>query len=76
MSNAFSAPHPAVSGARTRALNLRAIDQLGIKRLTTDSRRVKRGDTFVAYPGESQDGRGYIARAVAGAANAVTEAAP
>lgn len=36
MSNAFSAPHPAVSGARTRALNLRAIDQLGIKRLFSD----------------------------------------
>ncbi|MEK7231849.1 MAG: hypothetical protein AAB115_07470 [Pseudomonadota bacterium] len=76
MSNALSTAHSAFGGARMRGLNLRAIDQLGIKRLVTDSRCVKRGDTFVAYPGESQDGRGYIARAVAGAANAVTEAAP
>jgi len=59
------------SGARTAGIDLRAIDQLGIKRLTTDSRRVKRGDTFVAYPGESQDGRSYIARAIANGAGSV-----
>jgi UDP-N-acetylmuramoyl-L-alanyl-D-glutamate--2,6-diaminopimelate ligase len=50
---------------------LRAIDQLGIRRLATDSRRVKRGDTFVAYPGETQDGRRYIAQALADGAGSV-----
>ena len=52
-------------------MNLHAIDQLGIKRLATDSRRVARGDTFVAYPGETQDGRRYIAQAIARGASAV-----
>jgi len=59
------------SGAKTAGIDVRAIDQLGIKRLTTDSRRVKRGDTFVAYPGESLDGRSYIARAIANGAGSV-----
>src|SRR4051812_16296523 len=48
-----------------------ALDQLHIKRLETDSRRIVRGDTFVAYPGETQDGRRYIAQALARGANAV-----
>jgi len=59
------------SGAGERDLNLRAIDQLGIRRLATDSRRVARGDTFVAYPGETQDGRRYIAQAIANGAGSV-----
>ena len=42
-----------------------------ITRLVTDSREVKRGDTFVAYPGEKADGRQHIAQAVAQGANAV-----
>ena len=46
---------------------------LGIKitRLQTDSRLVKAGDTFVAYPGVQVDGRQYIAQAIAQGANAV-----
>ena len=52
-------------------MNLLAIDQLGIKRLATDSRCVKRGDAFVAYPGETQDGRRYIAQAIANGATSV-----
>ena len=46
---------------------------LGIKitRLQTDSRLVKAGDTFVAYPGVQVDGRIYIAQAIAQGANAV-----
>jgi UDP-N-acetylmuramyl pentapeptide synthase len=36
------------SGSSATGLDLRALDQLGIKRLVTDSRRVKRGDTFIA----------------------------
>ena len=52
-------------------MNLSAIDQLGIRRLASDSRCVRRGDTFVAYPGETQDGRRYIAQAIARGAGSV-----
>ena len=52
-------------------MNLAAIDQLGIKRLATDSRCVERGATFLAYPGETQDGRRYIAQAIARGATSV-----
>lgn len=36
-----------------------------------DSRRLQRGDLFLAYPGERDDGRRYIAQAVAAQAAAV-----
>ena len=39
--------------------------------LTSDSRMVRQGDTFVAYPGEKADGRQFIAQAIAQGANAV-----
>ena len=52
-------------------MSLRALDQLAIKRLATDSRRVRRGDTFVAYPGATVDGRKFIAQAIANGARAV-----
>ena len=42
-----------------------------VTRLVTDSRAVRRGDTFVAYPGEKTDGRQYIAAAIAQGASAV-----
>ena len=55
-------------------MNLSLIDQLGITRLATDSRRVTRGDTFVAYPGETHDGRRHIGQAIArGAASVLWE---
>lgn len=49
------------------------LDALGVQvtRLVTDSRLVRPGDTFVAYPGEQADGRQFIAQAIAGGANAV-----
>jgi len=43
----------------------------GVKHLVADSRQVRQGDTFVACPGERQDGRKFIAQAVAAGANAV-----
>ena len=53
------------------AVNLHAIGALGVRRLTVDSRAVRPGDTFVAYPGESRDGRDYIAQAIANGAASV-----
>lgn len=44
---------------------------LGVRRLTVDSRAVRTGDTFIAYPGESRDGRDYIAQAIANGAASV-----
>jgi UDP-N-acetylmuramoyl-L-alanyl-D-glutamate--2,6-diaminopimelate ligase len=52
-------------------LDWKAIEALGIKRLTNDSRAVRPGDTFVAYPGQSRDGREFIPQALAGGAASV-----
>lgn len=41
-------------------------------RLVSDSRQVQAGDTFIAYPGETVDGRNFIAQAIEkGAASVV-----
>jgi UDP-N-acetylmuramoyl-L-alanyl-D-glutamate--2,6-diaminopimelate ligase len=40
-------------------------------RLASDSRRVRRGDVFFAYPGEASDGRSFIRSAVENGAAAV-----
>ena len=52
---------------------LEQLDRLNVPvtRLVTDSRAVRQGDTFVAYPGEKTDGRQFIAQAIAQGANAV-----
>jgi len=52
---------------------LEQLNKLNVKitRLVTDSRAVRQGDTFVAYPGEKTDGRQFIAQAIAQGANAV-----
>ncbi|MCR4298436.1 MAG: UDP-N-acetylmuramoyl-L-alanyl-D-glutamate--2,6-diaminopimelate ligase [Gallionella sp.] len=42
-----------------------------LRPLSSDSRAVRPGDTFVAYPGEKLDGRQFIAQAIAQGANAV-----
>lgn len=44
---------------------------VNITRLVTDSRAVRPGDTFVACPGETLDGRQFVAQAIAQGANAV-----
>ncbi len=44
---------------------------LPIQQLVADSRAVKKGDTFLAYPGDLNDGRKFIAQAIAQGANAV-----
>lgn len=57
-----------------RGLDLTAIDRLHIKSLATDSRMIRRGDTFMAYPGEARDGREHIPQAIAkGAASVLWE---
>jgi UDP-N-acetylmuramoyl-L-alanyl-D-glutamate--2,6-diaminopimelate ligase len=43
----------------------------GVHRLTVDSRRVRPGDAFLAYPGERADGRRHIGDAIAAGAGAV-----
>ena len=48
-----------------------AVDALRIRRLTSDSRAVRAGDTFVAYPGETRDGRDFIAHAIRAGADSV-----
>jgi UDP-N-acetylmuramoyl-L-alanyl-D-glutamate--2,6-diaminopimelate ligase len=62
---------PAASSARHPRFSLRAIDGLGVKRLTSDSRLIGAGDTFVAYPGETRDGREFIPQAIASGAASV-----
>lgn len=51
--------------------DLQSVHALGVRRMTVDSRAVRPGDTFVAYPGESRDGRDYIAQAVQNGASSV-----
>ncbi|MEQ1527121.1 MAG: UDP-N-acetylmuramoyl-L-alanyl-D-glutamate--2,6-diaminopimelate ligase [Gallionella sp.] len=56
--------------ARSVVQQLQALG-VTLTHLVTDSRAVKTGDTFVAYPGEKLDGRQFIAQAIALGANAV-----
>ena len=68
-------PRATSHGPRVSGVDWKAIDALGIKRLTNDSRQVRRGDTFVAWPGAESDGRAHIGEAVArGAAHVLWEA--
>jgi len=58
-------------GARAPALDWDRVSALRISRLVTNSRDVKSGDTFVAYPGETRDGRDFIQDAIARGAKSV-----
>ncbi len=62
---------PAATGTHRSRLSLRAIEALGVIRLSSDSRNIGRGDTFVAYPGEARDGRDFIPAAIANGASSV-----
>ena len=42
-----------------------------LKNITSDSRNVKSGSLFLAYPGDKADGRNYIAEAIRNGASAV-----
>jgi UDP-N-acetylmuramoyl-L-alanyl-D-glutamate--2,6-diaminopimelate ligase len=52
---------------------LQQLANVGVRpgHITSDSRQVGAGDLFVAYPGESADGRDYIGQAIARGAAAV-----
>jgi len=59
------------SGVRNQTIVPYSSLGVTITHLVTDSREIKHGDTFVAYPGEKTDGRQFIAQAIARGANAV-----
>ena len=42
----------------------------GVRALTLDSRNVRAGDAFIAWPGHAVDGRAYVAQALGAGANA------
>jgi len=42
----------------------------GVRALTLDSRSVRAGDAFIAWPGHAVDGRAYVAQALVAGANA------
>jgi UDP-N-acetylmuramoyl-L-alanyl-D-glutamate--2,6-diaminopimelate ligase len=52
-------------------LDAEIMRDLPMGKMTTDSRAVQPGDTFVAYPGEKTDGRRFIAQAIKQGAKAV-----
>ena len=61
------------SGGKQGGFDIRSIDALGVRfgGLAIDSRKVKAGDLFLAYPGQRSDGRAHIAQAIAAGAGAV-----
>ena len=61
------------SGGTRGGFDIRSIDALGVRfgGLAIDSRKVKAGDLFLAYPGLRSDGRAHIAQAIAAGAGAV-----
>jgi len=57
----------------TKSLDLDELNNLGVtmRNLVSDSRKIKPGDTFVAYAGEKSDGRQFIPDAISAGANAI-----
>jgi UDP-N-acetylmuramoyl-L-alanyl-D-glutamate--2,6-diaminopimelate ligase len=61
-------PAPTTPAAVLAQLRAQGVQPQGV---ADDSRQVRRGDLFVAYPGDLADGRHYIADAIARGAGAV-----
>ncbi len=61
------------SHKNSKDFTIHSLDELGLKiqHLTTDSRELKPGDTFIAYAGERHDARQHIPGAIAIGANAI-----
>src|SRR5258708_9408368 len=61
------------AGEQRTGFNVAAIDALGVRigGLAIDSRNIKPGDLFLAYPGQRSDGRAHIAQAIAAGASPV-----
>ncbi len=60
-------------GKHKNTFDIQLLDDLGvsIKRLVSDSRQVKPGDTFLAYAGKEFDARKFIPEAIKAGANAI-----
>ena len=61
------------AGGKRSGFNVSAIDALGVRigGLAIDSRMIRPGDLFLAYPGQRADGRAHISQAIAAGAGAV-----
>jgi len=61
------------AGENGAQFDIGAIDALGVRieGLAIDSRKIKPGDLFLAYPGQRADGRAHIAQAITAGARAV-----
>ena len=66
-------PGVSSAGGQRAGFHVGAIDALDVPigGLAIDSRKVKPGDLFLAYPGQRADGRAHIAQAIAAGAVAV-----
>ena len=60
-------------GGKSTRFDSDALDALGVHvgGLAIDSRKIKPGDLFLAYPGQRSDGRAHIAQAISAGASAV-----
>jgi len=63
----------AIKRKTSKLFDNRLLDNIGvpIENLVVDSRKIKPGDTFLAYAGEKNDGRQFIPQAIAAGANAI-----
>lgn len=64
---------PRLKSTAPMLFDISMLDKLGvgITSLTADSRKVTKGMTFAAFPGEAADGRTYISNAISRGANLV-----